>query len=118
MQSVVTATEFEAVLREPLALLYKHSDTCPISAMSLDEMDRLAAAHHGVPVYVLDVHAQRPLARYAAERLGVRHESPQIILLRGGTAIWHGSHYGVSANAIAAAIELAAGEPDELREVG
>jgi bacillithiol system protein YtxJ len=117
MQSIVTSAELEAVLREPVALLYKHSDSCPISAMSLRELEDIGAAHPGLPVYVLDVHAQRPLARYVAERLGVRHESPQVILLREGEAQWHTSHYGVTARAVSRAVELAE-ESDGLREVG
>jgi bacillithiol system protein YtxJ len=118
MQSLVTSTELEAALREPLALLYKHSDRCPISAMAFDEIARVAAVHSELPVHVLDVHAQRPLARYVAEHLDVRHESPQVILLRRGVVLWHASHYGVTARAVSRAVALSSAEAEEMREAG
>ena len=100
MQTLATTTELDHVLGAPCVFVYKHSETCPISAMALREVERFVDAHADVPVYVLDVHAQRPLCRQVAERLGVRHESPQVILLREGEVAWHSSHYGVNARAM------------------
>ncbi len=57
--------------------------------------------HPDVPVYWVDVKGQRPLSREIAGRLGITHESPQAILLRRGTPVWHDSHSGVTAAAIA-----------------
>jgi bacillithiol system protein YtxJ len=100
MQSVATKSELDAALEAPLALLYKHSDTCAICTMAWHEVVRATAERPELPVYVLDVRAQRALAREVAERLDVRHESPQAILLRAGTPVWHASHYGVTARAL------------------
>ena len=100
MQTVATQTEFETVLSTPVLLLYKHSATCPISAMSYDEVERLADAHPELPIYVVDVHAQRPLSLFIAAHFGIRHESPQAILVCEGRPVWHGSHYRVTAHAI------------------
>jgi thioredoxin 1 len=58
-------------------------------------------AHPEVPVYWVDVKGQRPLSREIADRLRITHESPQAILLRAGTSVWHDSHFGVTAEAIA-----------------
>ena len=55
----------------------------------------------GVPVFLVDVLSQRPLSRRIAAELGIRHESPQVIVLRRGTAFWHASHYDVTADALA-----------------
>ncbi len=57
--------------------------------------------HPDVPVYWVDVKAERPLSRELADRLGVTHESPQAILLRQGAPVWHASHSDVTARAIA-----------------
>jgi len=65
------------------------------------------AEHPAIPVYLVDVIAQRPLSREIAARLGIRHESPQVIVLRNGAVAWHGSHSDVSAEALAAQV----GEP-------
>jgi bacillithiol system protein YtxJ len=58
-------------------------------------------AHPEVPVYWVDVKGQRPLSQEIAARLGITHESPQAILLRAGAPVWHDSHFGVTAEAIA-----------------
>lgn len=57
-----------------------------------------------MPVYWVDVIGSRPLSRVIASRLGIDHESPQAILLRSGTPVWHDSHSGVTAGAIARAL--------------
>ena len=97
---VNSAEDIERALTAPLALLYKHSETCPVSAMAQREIDRLEDHRPDLDIWVLDVHAHRALSREVAERFTIRHESPQAILVRGGEAVWHSSHYGVTARAI------------------
>ena len=113
MQIVATAAELETILRAPVVLLYKHSATCPISAMSHDEIERVADAHPALPIYVVDVHAHRRVSLHIAEHFGIRHESPQAILVHAGRPVWHGSHYRVTAHAIrreVAGLEVASAE--------
>ncbi len=57
--------------------------------------------HPDVPVYWVDVKAQRPLSQEIAGRFDVAHESPQAILLRQGAPVWNASHSDVTACAIA-----------------
>ncbi len=91
------AEELEAALRADLAVLYKHSDRCGICFRSLREVQKFAEAHPDVPVFMIDVVADRELSSLAAERLGVVHQSPQAIVVRAGEALWDGSHVGVTA---------------------
>ena len=35
----------------------------------------------------------RPVSNAVVERFGVRHESPQALLLRDGRVVWHASHW-------------------------
>ena len=102
MQRIQSPEELEDAIQAPVALLYKHSETCPISAMALREVAHVAAAYPELPVYVVDVQAQRGMARGIAARFDIRHESPQAILLRGGEAVWHASHFRVTARALEA----------------
>jgi len=55
---------------------------------------------------MVDVIRQRPLSREIAARLGIRHESPQTILIRGGAVGWHASHYDVTADALATQVKV------------
>src|SRR5918999_2234422 len=80
-------------------LLFKHSFTCGISAEALDELrshidDSPSAA---VNYAMVTVQTHRDICNTITERLGVRHETPQAILVRDGRAIWSASHFRVNA---------------------
>ena len=90
----------DSVLAAPAALVYKHSTRCPISAMAYDEMRELVERRPEVPVWIVDVHAQRPVSHAIAERTGVTHHSPQLILLVNGEVAWDVSHFGIRARAV------------------
>lgn len=72
---------------------------CPISAAARRQMKRL----DGV-VRTIDVSQRSDLTRQLAARTGIRHESPQAIVVNGGVAVWNASHSRISSQAIAQAI--------------
>jgi bacillithiol system protein YtxJ len=78
-------------------LVFKHSTTCPISASAAQEVRSLKTA---LPIMWINVREQRDLSNWVAEAYGVVHESPQLILIRGGksTQVW--SHYDVKAASV------------------
>jgi bacillithiol system protein YtxJ len=94
--------ELDIVLGAAHAVLYKHSPICGSSLLAFSEVRRFAADHPDTPVYLIDVVAGRVVSEAAAERLGVTHESPQVILLEHGEVVWSASHRGVKADALAA----------------
>ena len=96
--------ELERVLAEPVAILYKHSPLCGLSAIAAREVRRFVEEGPGTPVYLLDVIRERSLAREVERRLGIRHESPQAIVLRRGRPVWDASHRGVTADGLRAAV--------------
>ena len=105
LRTVTTVEELEAALAEPVALLYKHSTRCGISNAALREMERFAGLHPSIPVYLLDVIADRQLAGRVASATGVRHASPQVIVVEAGMASWNASHFRVSCKRVEAALE-------------
>lgn len=100
MRQARTQDDMDAAFREEVALVYKHSNRCPVSLVAHQEVRRFAEEHPEVAVYVVDVNVQRPLARAVAERTGIPHHSPQAILLRGGEPAWDASHLGITAEAL------------------
>jgi bacillithiol system protein YtxJ len=44
------------------------------------------------------------LSDTVAERLGVRHESPQALLIKDGRAVWHASHWSITSEALVSAL--------------
>ncbi|MDE3152816.1 MAG: bacillithiol system redox-active protein YtxJ [Gemmatimonadota bacterium] len=80
--------------------IFKHSLTCSISARALTEVDAFAGRNPGVRVVLIAVQRERALSRAVAERFGVPHASPQVILVVDGVAVWTASHFGVSMKAL------------------
>jgi bacillithiol system protein YtxJ len=77
-----------------LKIIFKHSPICPISTRARQEVEQcLKAWHLTMEVEWIDVIANRPRSNEVAEQLGIRHESPQIIILdNGDNVMWHASH--------------------------
>lgn len=75
--------------------MYKHSTTCPTSATTGHEVRALKT---DLPIYWINVREQRELSNWVAATYNVPHESPQLILIRGGKLEKTWSHYEVNRN--------------------
>jgi thioredoxin 1 len=85
--------------RERPVLLFKHSRYCGVSCEALDELQSHidARADGGVSYKMITVQTHRPVSDAIAQRLGLRHETPQAILLRDGKVVWNASHFRITA---------------------
>ena len=81
-------------------IVFKHSNACSISSRAYREMEKVEA-----DVNILVVQSAREVSRELANLTGVRHETPQVIVLRDGKAVWNASHFDVQAGAVAKALE-------------
>lgn len=83
-------------------LLFKHSTRCPISARAYEEVTAYLQSqpNEQVDYAMIDVIADRSLSNEAAESLNVKHESPQVILVRQGAPVWHTSHSHITTEAL------------------
>jgi bacillithiol system protein YtxJ len=88
-------------------LLFKHSLTCPISTRAFSEFQSYLSSMASLEIdyKLIVVQKARDVSNKAAEELGVRHESPQAILVRNGRAIWNASHFDITSNSLAQAIK-------------
>ena len=80
-------------------IVFKHSNACSISARAYREMEKLDE------VNILEVQTAREISRELANLTGVRHETPQVIILRDGKAVWNASHFEVKADDVLKAVE-------------
>ena len=93
-------------------LVFKHSYSCGISAEALDELaTHLDESHDGVTYAMVTVQTHREVSNAVAKRLGVRHETPQALLVRDGRVVWSASHFRVTAQAVRDAIRAATPAP-------
>ncbi|MBA2356448.1 MAG: bacillithiol system redox-active protein YtxJ [Acidobacteria bacterium] len=87
-------------------LIFKHSATCGVSAQAHEEIATLVGdAAWLIDVYVVSVQMGRGVSNEIARRLGLRHASPQVLLVQDGVVRWHASHFHVTAQEIRAAVQ-------------
>ncbi|HKO98262.1 MAG TPA: bacillithiol system redox-active protein YtxJ [Pyrinomonadaceae bacterium] len=80
-------------------VIFKHSLTCPISAAAFDQMEVFEGR-----VSLVEVQKARELSNEIETRLGVPHESPQVIVMRNGQVVWNASHFKITSDAVAKAV--------------
>ncbi len=97
---------FETSRQKPV-LLFKHSLTCPISSTALREYERFLAEDatpEGAVYTLVEIQNARDVSSEIATRTGVRHESPQALVLRDGEVTWHANHWSIKADALKQAV--------------
>jgi monothiol bacilliredoxin len=99
--------------KERPVVIFKHSLTCPISSAAYDQMERFNGE-----VALIEVQRARELSKEIENRLGVAHQSPQVIVLRNGQVVWDASHFTITAQAVAAAVAKAEDNGQEQSAVG
>lgn len=104
MKTLESLDDLDALLAEPgrPVVLFKHSTRCPVSAEALEEFRELVRSRPAEAAYgFLDLLARRDVSDAIARRLGVRHESPQAIVLRDGRVAAVLNHEEIRADALA-----------------
>lgn len=77
-------------------LIFKHSTSCSISAAAKSKLERQwSEADLGATLYYLDLLRYRPISNEIAQQFGIRHESPQLLLIQNGECQYDASHMGI-----------------------
>ncbi|MEX2379484.1 MAG: bacillithiol system redox-active protein YtxJ [Vicingaceae bacterium] len=89
-----------------LAVFFKHSTTCPVSAAAKRRLELEWEKFNGdQSVYYLDLLAKRSISNEIEAATNVVHQSPQLIVVRDGDVIYHASHLSISAEKAAKYIQ-------------
>jgi bacillithiol system protein YtxJ len=92
-------------------LVFKRSPVCPTSFTAEDRFKKFVSAlpaSKDLRIVSVDVIAARPVSRRIAELTGIRHESPQALLIsRGQNVLWHASHLDITEDSLAEALSAA-----------
>jgi bacillithiol system protein YtxJ len=81
-------------------VIFKHSTRCSISRMALKQFEREYDLDETVDTFFLDLIAHRDISNEIANRFNVYHESPQLILIKDGKAVYDVSHSDINAEAL------------------
>lgn len=83
---------------EKPAIIFKHSTRCSISRMALKQFEKeFLLKEEEVTTYFLDLLSFRDISNEIASRFQVHHQSPQLILIKNGNAVYHVSHNDIDA---------------------
>ncbi len=80
-------------------IIFKHSTRCSISSMAKTRLER----HWNIEnadIHYLDLIAFRPVSNKIAEFFNVTHQSPQVIIVKEGQAIFDTSHNDIDVESI------------------
>ena len=108
MKTLSSLADLDAALGPvagPVAL-YKHSTQCGISDTAIEEVQAFEEKNPAAAIiYYLDLLEHRDLSNAIAQRLGIRHESPQFIVLRDGKPVAVLNHRAIRVEALAKALK-------------
>ncbi len=103
-----TESEIDTLLKitNNIQIIYKHSFTCGISIMAKPVVEEFLDVYKDkADFHFVDVKQNRPISNYITKVTGVRHESPQILILRNGEVYWSASHGMIRKGAIRETLE-------------
>lgn len=93
--------EISSLSSEKPVAIFKHSTRCSISRMALKQFENEFNSSDKVTLYFLDLISHRDVSNEIASRFGVAHQSPQLILIKDGKAVYNVSHNEIDAEALA-----------------
>ena len=108
-QLLETAEQFEAAIalsHQKPVVFFKHSTRCGISAHAKYRLEQdWSFSPEELELFYLDLIAYRPISNQIAHVLHVVHQSPQVIMVRNGKAVFDTSHHSISISGLRTALE-------------
>lgn len=97
MIEISSIEQWEELLKasreKPLVIL-KHSNTCPVSAAAYEKMTN-GEQNDRFSVYIVMIQENRDISNKIAKDLSVKHESPQVIVIKDGVSVYSESHFKI-----------------------
>ena len=101
LESIADLDVAEELSNEKTVVLFKHSTRCSISRFVLKQFENsVVIPAEKMEFYFLDLIENRSISNEIAERFGVIHQSPQMIVLQEGKAVYNASHESIDAKAL------------------
>ncbi|MEO9021313.1 MAG: bacillithiol system redox-active protein YtxJ [Ginsengibacter sp.] len=76
-------------------VIFKHSTRCSTSSMVKNRLDKNEAPD-GINFYLLDLIKYRNISNKIAENFGIRHQSPQALIINNGKCVYNEDHSGIT----------------------
>lgn len=81
---------------EKTVVIFKHSTRCSISRFALNSFENeFNYPKEKIEPFYLDLLVHRDISNEIARKFGVEHQSPQILVIKNGRAIYSASHESI-----------------------
>jgi bacillithiol system protein YtxJ len=97
LQHLGQLDELAAFSNNKPAVIFKHSTRCSVSRFALKQFENEFDLDDKVDAYFLDLLEHRDISNEIASRFGVHHQSPQLLLIKGGKSVYNVSHSDIDA---------------------
>ena len=87
-------SEIIELSNEKPVFVFKHSSRCGISSMVLSRFEK-QIKEKDESFYLLHIQGERELSNWLAEELDIRHESPQLIVIKDAKVMANDSHHAL-----------------------
>ena len=95
LEKAISASDLGTVV------LFKHSTRCSVSRMAIKMFEEgWDNSLNTVSAYYLDLLEYRPVSIAMVEKLGVEHQSPQMLVLRKGQVVHHANHHAIDVDTV------------------
>jgi len=99
-RSLVSVDQLEEIAEKSKTrtqVIFKHSTSCGISRMVLNTFNANYNFSKDIfDLHFLDLHSYRKVSNETSAKFQVLHQSPQLLVIRNGVAVTHGSHGGIN----------------------
>lgn len=98
LDNLAQIEEIKLISQDKPVMIFKHSTRCSISSMALNRLMRnwKETDQEKIVPFYLDLISYRDISNQIAAEFGVYHESPQVIIIKNGKALYHNSHMGIN----------------------
>lgn len=101
---LTTESQLEEITKksfEKIQVVFKHSTRCSISSVSMNKFVK----NYNVPkedadLYYLDLLNYRSVSDEVGYKFQVMHQSPQVLVIKNGEAVYDASHYSIQTDKI------------------
>lgn len=99
IQEYTSQSDYDMLLeqsKEKPVFILKHSTICPVSSSAHKQFLSFVDDNDAARFWIVLVREQRSLSLDIAERSGIQHQSPQVILFSQGKPVWNCSHHQIT----------------------
>lgn len=102
LDNVAQLDEIVEKSNEKPQLIFKHSTRCSVStfAKRILTSEYTDAVDEKMDIYYLDLIAFRDVSNAIEDKFSVMHQSPQVILIKNGKAVYNASHSDISLDTV------------------